>query len=59
MCLAMAQCNLTIRAHVAWWVRWYLSGVAIVAHLTCMEPDMEKVRRTVMRGVRFEIAPDA
>lgn len=47
----MASINVTIR--VAWWVRWYISGVALCAFLTGLEPDMEKIKAKVMKGVRL------
>jgi len=42
----------TIAVHVAWWVRWYVAGVALVSKLTGAEPDMGKVMRWIERGVR-------
>lgn len=42
----------TIRITVAWWVRWYLAGVALAAKATGANPDYDKVREVVMRGVR-------
>ena len=47
----MASIKVTIR--VAWWVRWYISGVALCAFLTGFQPDMEKVKANVMKGVRI------
>ena len=47
----MASIKVTIR--IAWWVRWYISGAALFAMLTGREPDMEKVKATVMKGVRL------
>ena len=47
----MASINVTIR--VAWWVRWYISGVALRAFITGAHPDMEKVKAKVMNGVRL------
>ena len=47
----MASINVTIR--IAWWVRWYISGVALFAMLTGLEPDMEKITAKVMKGVRI------
>ncbi len=32
-----------VKITVAWWVRWYISGVSLFAMLTGLEPDMEKV----------------
>ena len=47
----MASLKITIR--VAWWVRWYISGVALCAFITGSHPDMEKVKATAMKGVRL------
>ena len=47
----MASIKVTIR--VAWWVRWYISVVALCSLLTGLEPDMEKVKATAMNGVRL------
>jgi len=47
----MARLVVTIR--IAWWVRWYISGVALFAMLTGLEPDTEKVKATAMKGVRL------
>ena len=49
--MTMASINVTIR--VAWWVRWYISGVALCSLLTGLEPDMEKVKAKVKKGVRI------
>lgn len=48
----MARMKITIR--IAWWVRWYISGVALFALISGMEPDMEKVKAKVLKGVRME-----
>ncbi len=45
----MARLVVTIR--IAWWVRWYISGVALCAFLTGFQPDMDKVKAKVMKGV--------
>jgi len=45
----MARLVVTIR--IAWWVRWYISGVALCAFLTGFQPDMEKIKAKVMKGV--------
>ncbi len=47
----MASIKVTIR--VAWWVRWYISVVALCSLLTGLEPDMEQVKATAMNGVRL------
>lgn len=48
----MASIKVTI--HIAWWVRWYIGGVALFSFITGMEPDMEKVKAKVLKGVRLK-----
>jgi hypothetical protein len=48
----MASLKVTI--HIAWWVRWYISGVALFSLLTGLEPDIEKVKAKVLKGVRIK-----
>ena len=45
----MAAINVAVR--IAWWVRWYIYGVALCAFLTGFQPDMDKVKAKVMKGV--------
>ena len=42
---------ITINGRAAWWVAPYLKAVALIAHITGMEPDIRKVTRRVMRGI--------
>lgn len=49
------QVTASIQISVAWWVRAYLSSVALFAALTGMEPDMDKVGAMVQRGLRTRI----
>ena len=49
----MTMVSMTIKVRIAWWVRWYISGVALCSLLTVLEPDMEKVKATAMKGVRL------
>ena len=48
--MTMARLVVTIR--IAWWVRWFISSVALFAMLTGLEPDMEKITAKVMKGVK-------
>ncbi len=41
----MVQQTVTVSVHIAWWVRWYLSGVAIAARMTGATPHWGKVER--------------
>ena len=45
--------RITIKVRFAWWVRWYISGVALCSLLTGLEPDMEKVKAKVKKGARI------
>lgn len=47
----MAQITVKLSIRVAWWVRWYLAGVAIAARLTGATPDMTKIERRIRRGL--------
>ena len=42
-----------VKITVAWWVRWYISGVALCAFITGAQPDIEKIKATAMKGVRL------
>lgn len=44
---------MTVQVHVAWWLRWYIAGVALTSSLTDREPDWAKVEFWVRRGVRM------
>lgn len=46
----MARLVVTIR--IAWWVPWYISSVALFTMLTGLEPDMEKIKAKVMKGIK-------
>lgn len=51
----MAQHTVKLSIRVAWWVRWYLAGVAIAARLTGATPDMAKVERWIRRGLSARV----
>lgn len=46
-----------LQVHVSWWLQHYLTGVALVSHLTGMEPDMKRVRWWIGRGVSLRLVP--
>jgi hypothetical protein len=52
----MAVISINIRVAVAWWVVPYIRTVALFAALFGMTPDVDKITRTVMRGVRVRLA---
>ncbi|WP_164741277.1 hypothetical protein [Achromobacter spanius] len=51
----MAQHTVTISVRLAWWVRWYLSGVALAAQITGATPDAAKVTRWIGRGLSVRV----
>lgn len=52
----MAQHTVTISVRVAWWVRWYLSGVTFAALISGATPDAIKVNRWIRRGLSVCVA---
>ena len=51
----MAQITVKLSIRVAWWVRWYLIGVALTAQMTGGTPDMSKVERWIRRGLSARV----
>ncbi|MBS0339810.1 MAG: hypothetical protein JSS56_04745 [Proteobacteria bacterium] len=49
----MATKEIHARVSVAWWLRWYLCGVVLVAHTMGLHPDPDKVKRTAMRAIKI------
>ena len=47
-----AHVELTVK--VSWWVVPYIQSVALFCQMTGLQPDFEKVKRTVLRGIRVE-----
>lgn len=47
------RCAVRLRVQVSPWVRWYIAAVALMAHLTGREPDMDKVAYWAMKGVKL------
>ncbi|WP_431068187.1 hypothetical protein [Ralstonia holmesii] len=43
---------ITFNTRVAWWVAPYLKAVVLIARATGVHPDIRKVTRRVMRGIR-------
>ena len=46
--------RLTIKVEAAWWVRPYINAVALFAWTFGMEPDLDKVAKTCMRGITLK-----
>lgn len=51
----MAKSTLTMKVRVAWWLKWYLRGVALTCQLTGMDFDEAKVRRYIRRAVTVKV----
>lgn len=51
----MAGRMITARIVVAWWLRWYLSGVALMCKMTGCWPDMGRVERWISRAIKLRI----
>ena len=48
----MANNTVQIQIRVAWWVKWYLYGVALTCQITGMDFDEAKVGRYIRRGLK-------
>lgn len=48
--------HINARVSIAPWLKWYVSGVALVSRLTGLSPDMDKVEHWVRRAIKIEIA---
>lgn len=46
-----------LQVHVSWWLQHYLSAVSLCAALTGLEPDMNRVRWWIARGVSLRLLP--
>lgn len=51
----MAQHTVMVSVRVAWWVRCYLSGVALAALISGATPDAIKVGRWIRRGLSASV----
>jgi hypothetical protein len=53
---AMSKCTLHLKVHVRWWVKPYLSTLAMVAWISGRTPDVQKVGEFIARrGIRLEV----
>ncbi|WP_426195076.1 hypothetical protein [Massilia sp. DWR3-1-1] len=50
----MANTTLKISAKRAWWLKPYCFGVAAMSALTGREPDWDKVKAMIRRGITFK-----
>ncbi|OJB35368.1 hypothetical protein BGV48_00110 [Burkholderia ubonensis] len=45
----------TFRVRTAWWLPLYIRSLIVWCRLTRAEPDYERVRRVVARGIRTSL----
>lgn len=48
----MAKASIELAVKVSWWVLPYIHSVALFARMTGLQPDLDKVVRTALRGIR-------
>ncbi|OZI31743.1 hypothetical protein CAL29_28130 [Bordetella genomosp. 10] len=46
--------QVTLRVRIAWWLRWYLLGVALTSRLTGLPPDLDKASRWIRKAIRVD-----
>lgn len=51
----MATTQIKLGVRIAWWLRWYLSGVALMCWMTKCPPDMGKVAYWAGRAIKLRI----
>lgn len=51
----MARVTATIVCRHRWWLKYYLTGVLVVSHITGREPDLGRVFRWIERGPKVEV----
>lgn len=49
------QQQIKISARIAWWLRWYLLGVALTCRMTGCQPNIERVTYWVRRSIRMRV----
>lgn len=51
----MARQVVTVSLRIAWWLRWYVLGVALMCRMTGCAPNVERVAHWVRRSIRMRI----
>lgn len=51
----MAERRITLRSHIAGWLRCYLMALIVLRHFTGWAPSAAHIERVVARGVRYEV----
>ncbi|MBC7201922.1 MAG: hypothetical protein H5U29_00165 [Pusillimonas sp.] len=50
----MATNQIKVQIKLAWWIRWYLMGVVLMARLTGQQPDPERIGYWVAKAARVK-----
>lgn len=50
-----ARCQIMVRVSLRWWLPLYILGVRLMSELTGLEPDPDKVRYWVKKGIKFKV----
>jgi hypothetical protein len=54
-CTDMSRATIRIEVCVAWWLHWYLLGVAWMSWLSGMQPDPEKVSYWAGKAIKAKV----
>lgn len=46
--------TITLKASFRWWLKFYLAGVLLTARLTHAQPNWERFRYWVGKGIKIE-----
>ncbi len=50
--------SVVMQVRVRWWLKWYIQSIVLVANLTGLEPNWERVEFWVRRAVHLrEVKP--
>lgn len=52
----MAKSTFTMKLRIAWWLKWYLYGVAVTCRLTGLDFDEAKVQRYIRRAITVRVS---
>lgn len=52
----MATSTLTLKLHVAWWLKHYLQGVVFTCTVTGCQPNMERVAHWARKACTVKVA---
>ena len=55
---SMAQTQIRLAAHIAWWLRPYLRLVVVACWLTRREPNMDKVAKVIGKAITVKAATE-